>query len=346
MADAPYAPPMRPGNPGLLARLHGLGDGLLNGLTDEQLALLDELGGPVPTPDTSQETLPQQSGASQFFQGFAGLENQPQAQPRGFAQGLIGGLSRGLGSAGSRIEMERAKLEQGVKARQAAKDLANRDATQRFYNRQDAIRSALVGDVVASGREGRAETRAKMAAEAARENKLTDTAALNKEWDRRFGKEQAARTAEARTKTKAPKPPTEFQARAGFFGARANEASQGAVKDGLESRMLNKAWDLQAPVWSQRDPGVREYWRAMESFALALNRLESGAAISPTEFSKVRALYFVAPGDKEADIKQKQVLRKTVVEGLQKMQGPGAAETSEVSPETPRAVTAASLWEP
>lgn len=305
----------------------------------------------APVLDKTDYSAPEQTRGQQVFQGLAGLENQPMPQPRGFGQSFVAGLTRGVGTAATRAAAQRAKLEADAQRRTQLRDQANQQATAQYRAARiagkQALGTAVIQEGLAQGREGRADARTAAIREENRANTLTDREATNREWDRRFAQQQKAEASKA--KTAGAKPPTEFQARAGFFGARANEASQNAIANGLEDRVLNKAWSLQAPPALQGDKDVRAYWRAMESFGLALNRLESGASIAPTEFSRVRQLYFVAPGDKAADIVAKRKLRESVVAELQKMQAQPAAPTA-AEPPPPAAPMPlsdpASLWEP
>lgn len=155
-----YAEPQ--GGPGVDTNGDGLPDlpwhpdhpeaGLALLLHHADLATLDAIdrmwAGPPPTLDTTQETVPDQSIGQRIFGSFAGLENQPQQQPRTFAEGLVGGIGRGLGSGGSRIAASRAKLESAIAQRQSARDAANLRATDEYNAAKRRGREKLAGAVV------------------------------------------------------------------------------------------------------------------------------------------------------------------------------------------------------
>ncbi|UOF80809.1 hypothetical protein [Caudoviricetes sp.] len=64
--------------------------------------------------------------------------------------------------------------------------------------------------------------------------------------------------------------------------------------------------------------------QARVNFITAVLRKESGASISPTEFSTTEKVYFPAPGDSEAIVKQKQKARQTAINGMKIQAGPKA----------------------
>lgn len=68
---------------------------------------------------------------------------------------------------------------------------------------------------------------------------------------------------------------------------------------------------------------------ARRGFIAAVLRQESGAAISPSEFSSYDNLYFPQPNDSKANIAQKAKLRAQAVRGLAVAAGPGAAQMAE-----------------
>jgi hypothetical protein len=126
--------------------------GLLAGLTPEQLAHFDALtAGPAPTMDTTQYAAPQQGFGSRLVQGFSGLEQQPQQQAPDFSSSLLQGFGRGLGSAGSRIAAQRAKLEQDALQRTAARDQQNHAATAQYNALKAGGRGALLKATIEAG---------------------------------------------------------------------------------------------------------------------------------------------------------------------------------------------------
>ena len=64
--------------------------------------------------------------------------------------------------------------------------------------------------------------------------------------------------------------------------------------------------------------------QARVNFITAVLRKESGASISPTEFSTAEKNYFPAPGDSENVVKQKQQARDMAIKAMKLQAGPGA----------------------
>jgi hypothetical protein len=60
------------------------------------------------------------------------------------------------------------------------------------------------------------------------------------------------------------------------------------------------------------------------NFITAILRKESGAAISPQEFTTAEKLYFPKPGDDASVIKQKQKARDLAIKAMKVQAGPGA----------------------
>jgi hypothetical protein len=61
------------------------------------------------------------------------------------------------------------------------------------------------------------------------------------------------------------------------------------------------------------------------NFITAVLRKESGAAIGQNEYDTAEKLYFPAPGDSPAVVKQKQAARQQAIRGMEISAGPGAA---------------------
>lgn len=74
--------------------------------------------------------------------------------------------------------------------------------------------------------------------------------------------------------------------------------------------------------------------QARKNFATAVLRKESGASISPTEFADVERIYFAAPGDSDAIVKQKQRARELAINSLSTQAGPGARFIKDFQPQT------------
>lgn len=71
-----------------------------------------------------------------------------------------------------------------------------------------------------------------------------------------------------------------------------------------------------------KDSGQRQAENAKRNFISAVLRKESGAAISPTEFSEANKLYFEQPGDDPSVMAQKQQARADAIEGMKLQAGP------------------------
>jgi hypothetical protein len=77
---------------------------------------------------------------------------------------------------------------------------------------------------------------------------------------------------------------------------------------------------VQLPTLLQSEAG-QLYSQGRDEFINAALRRESGAAIQPSEYERFDKIYFVQPGDKPANIKQKQAARQRVIEGFQTAAG-------------------------
>ena len=309
---------------------------------EDYLAALLELENQPQAPD------PQFSGGATpgFLERF-GTALQGQELPRGgnFLESFFSGAAGGLASQGQKQAVQRQQFEATMEARRRQRDQENLEATR------EKRRTLLAGL-----NENRAETRRIERETRERADKfVTVTAAdvkaipglarfqgqeVPRDWVKPDGagsgkadlvevtnpdgsKVLVPKTPGLQTAPKGSKPPTELQAKASFFGSRAFEAANAAEKDGLEGRILKKALGLNNPNFLQDDE-QREYTSAIQAFTLALNRLESGANVTPTEFSRVAQLYFVQGGDKEGDAKRKAALRRKIIDDLEKLQAPGA----------------------
>lgn len=67
------------------------------------------------------------------------------------------------------------------------------------------------------------------------------------------------------------------------------------------------------------------------NFITAILRKESGAAISPQEFSTAEKLYFPSPGEGAGVIKQKQRARDLAIKAMKVQAGPGAKSIDQIS---------------
>jgi hypothetical protein len=150
--------------------------------------------------------------------------------------------------------------------------------------------------------------------------------------------------------------PTEFQGKAAMFGARAQQADKiigeltgqyspsainaktGVGNTPLIGGVLEPAANL---MLSANDQRVEQ---AQRDFVNAVLRLESGAAISQSEFDNARKQYFPQPGDSQAVITQKARNRQTAISGLMANARPGTFDSIAAPAAAPRA--AASPFSP
>lgn len=133
----------------------------------------------------------------------------------------------------------------------------------------------------------------------------------------------AERTAEAAVK------PTEFQSKSAGFLGRMMQAEQnfGSVPEGERGGR-----GLVRQKFHDIAPGVENTWinsddrqkadQAVENFIAASLRQESGAAISPQEFTRQYKIFFPAPGDGPELLAQKADARRQAIEGFKIAAGP------------------------
>lgn len=116
------------------------------------------------------------------------------------------------------------------------------------------------------------------------------------------------------------KPLTETQARDLTYGNRGQEAS--AIIDSLANDVVN--FDaLKYAGYKFLEPNsvgnalvpdlIRQYRQAQRNFLTAILRRESGASISPSEFSTGELQYFPRPGDDAQTLANKKQLRDTAI---------------------------------
>lgn len=80
-------------------------------------------------------------------------------------------------------------------------------------------------------------------------------------------------------------------------------------------------------------PEQQQVAQARINFITAVLRKESGAAISPSEFTTAEKNYFPKPGDSDAVIAQKQKARQTAIKAMEIQAGPGAKYIKSAQPE-------------
>jgi hypothetical protein len=118
-----------------------------------------------------------------------------------------------------------------------------------------------------------------------------------------------------------PKPTAEEQ-RAASYGDRAKAAHDITLtleNKGLKPSLWGKgAAMLPAGVGNYLVSEDRQkYTQAINQFAQAILRKESGAAISPTEYEMTDKTYFPQPGDSKEVVTQKRAAREGIIKSLQ-----------------------------
>lgn len=130
---------------------------------------------------------------------------------------------------------------------------------------------------------------------------------------------------------KVAKPLTETQGKANLFGSRADEADK--ILQGLETKisttgLATKRGLENLPVIggvlgsagnTMLSGNQQKVEQAQRNFVNAVLRVESGAAISESEFRNATKQYFPQPGDTSAVIDQKRQNRATAINGLKAM---------------------------
>jgi hypothetical protein len=127
---------------------------------------------------------------------------------------------------------------------------------------------------------------------------------------------------------KAPKELTDAQAKANLFGTRASQsnatlgslAKNGVTQPSLVKRAAEAIPLLGAPVAmaanAMASPEQQQVEQAQRDFINAVLRRESGAVISPGEFTNAQQQYFPQPGDSPQVMAQKEANRKTAIQGI------------------------------
>ncbi|MBA3588211.1 hypothetical protein [Methylibium sp.] len=126
---------------------------------------------------------------------------------------------------------------------------------------------------------------------------------------------------------KLAKPPTEGQAKALMFGSRMTVADEvlkeleatgqrlpNMTKQAAESvPLIGTALGMGANMLGT--DGEQQVEQAQRDFINAILRRESGAVIADSEFNNARKQYFAQPGDSPTVLRQKEINRRTAIEG-------------------------------
>lgn len=84
-----------------------------------------------------------------------------------------------------------------------------------------------------------------------------------------------------------------------------------------------------------RSEDLQSYIAAKRNWVAAVLRKESGAAISPKEYSEADAQYFPQDGDSKSVVEQKRTLRQTAEQQMREAVGPAAGALPEGTPAAP-----------
>ena len=113
--------------------------------TNDLESILADLraAGLEPPPPEVAPAAPEFSGFQNFLGGLAGLAQPPMVRPRGFGGNFGAGFNQALGSAGARVQAQKAKFEEDAARRRALADQARIAATQTY---RKAVFDALQGE--------------------------------------------------------------------------------------------------------------------------------------------------------------------------------------------------------
>lgn len=135
------------------------------------------------------------------------------------------------------------------------------------------------------------------------------------------------------------KEPTESQANAFTYFSRMEESDKIIkdlngkydpykinIKTSGKTALIPGGQDVANYFLSENEQKVEQ---AQRNFINAVLRRESGAVISPDEFSNANTQYFPQPNDKPGNLKQKAANRKTAIEGIKRAAGPSIRKASQ-----------------
>lgn len=177
------------------------------------------------------------------------------------------------------------------------------------------------------------ETNERAKAKEAREQAAFDAENARKEanapLDRQKTQAEIAKLKREANQIQTGKEPTQTQFTAATFGERAQKAESdfAALQEGGFDRSDRgtAAGNSLASLVGLQSSDYRRQKQAERNFVNALLRRESGAAISPSEFSNAEEQYFPRAGDDDAVKKQKAENRAIAIAGLQAEGAPAAS---------------------
>jgi hypothetical protein len=296
---------------------------------------------------------PQTYGGQPLLESLGGLEQLQLPQAHGLGEGLLYGLTRGLGAAGTRALERRAKFERDQTRRQAAADQERIAASREYRAARGAALRQKEGDRLSTSREQ---------AKYEQENPIVtpelqalnpalaripvgtrvpasvayaappDRSSLNETIRHNKAIENIDRT---KANVAAVKPSTGEQKQALAFYNRGKEALDILNQPGQDGQTLEDriaSVPAAGAAFGQRVPNFlkgndrQKYEQAQRAFTQAKLRKESGAAISAQEYQSDAQTYFAQPGDTPDVIANKKAARDGVLAGLKFQAGPAYNE--------------------
>ena len=128
------------------------------------------------------------------------------------------------------------------------------------------------------------------------------------------------------------KPATEAQKTLATYASRIEQADptlRNLESDIKNMNLANFEAQIRLPAALQSS-NIQQYMQAARNFINAVLRRESGAVISPSEFSEARQQYLPQPGDASIVLKQKEQNRRIVYESFKKGSGSAYAPLNEL----------------
>ena len=128
------------------------------------------------------------------------------------------------------------------------------------------------------------------------------------------------------------KPPTAAQETVATYASRIEQSNPILLKltpqiSGMN--LLNFEAQIKAPATFQSNE-MQQYMQSARNFINAVLRRESGAVISPSEFSEARKQYLPQPGDSSETLKQKEANRTLVFNSFKNAAGPAYQSIDEL----------------
>lgn len=295
---------------------------------------LDRILGVQSFQDQPVPQVPKLTPLQHALASYSGLENQA-PQGRTFLEGLLSGVGSGLGTAGTQIATRQAALQQkaneataaNVKGHQelraargkALSELSAKQRQERIAQDKLNTENPVVDDTVLAAYQNVRGLERLKGQRVSRDllNKLALEQTKPPEATPYKIKGVPATRREYLAYQVATQKTTADQLKAQSFYDRANNAVKGinSIEDRIIKGGNTAEFGLSAPRVAQNSD-QKAYNTAVDAFALAVLRRESGATITPSEKAEIRRTYFAAPGDGPVEIANKRALRADVINGF------------------------------